>query len=172
METTKVQVSIKDRATWVPLERYNPSLLPREDVRVTALMAYLEQQSKNQERPDWKAWMRALPDSLRSPQKSEPTDCFVKLSVNSYIRCATATILHPVYIAVLAPPSKCLALVVEQDAKQTPQENERRVRHDGRDETIRNDPVSDKLAEAVAPHILVDSYCNEKTASHLKLSAR
>lgn len=37
-------------------------------------------------------------------------------------------------IAVLGPATECLTLPPEQDTKEAPQRNERRVRHDGFDE--------------------------------------
>jgi hypothetical protein len=42
--------------------------------------------------------------------------------------------LHPVHTAVLAPPAERLAFVVEQNAKQTPKEDQRGIGHNGWDE--------------------------------------
>lgn len=68
------------------------------------------------------------------------------------------------HIAILRPSSESLALVVEQNAKQTPQKRERPVRHNRRDIPILDDPLSDELAESITPDVFVDRNCNEQTS--------
>jgi hypothetical protein len=63
---------------------------------------------------------------------------------------------HPVYAAVPAPASECLPLEVEEDAKKAPQQDQARIRHDRRDETIFFRPVGNEFAESISPHIFVD----------------
>jgi len=74
--------------------------------------------------------------------------------------------LHIVYAAVLSPSPESLSLVVEQNTKQTPKRNERAVRHDGWDITIRNDPIGNELAESVAPDVLVDCDADKQAARY------
>ena len=62
------------------------------------------------------------------------------------------------------PLPKHLALPPEQHAKRTPQKDETHVRHDGRQIPARHDPRRDELAEAVAPHVLVDGDGDEDAA--------
>ena len=61
------------------------------------------------------------------------------------------------HLAVPAPAAECLAFVVEEEAKKTPQQDETRVCHDGRNESTLNSPRGDELAESITPHVLVDS---------------
>lgn len=80
--------------------------------------------------------------------------------------------LHPVHIAVLAPSSERLAFVVEENTEETPQQDKRGVCHDRRNEPISDRPIGDELAEPISPHVLVYRDSDEKTTSHLYLSAR
>ena len=68
------------------------------------------------------------------------------------------------HAGVPAPLPEFLADKVEQDAKRAPQEDERHVQHDGRDEAIGNGPWGDELAEAVTPNVLVNSDGDEDGA--------
>jgi hypothetical protein len=60
------------------------------------------------------------------------------------------------HAAILRPAPERLTLVVEQDAKQTPQQDQRGVGHDRWDKAFFFCPVGDELREAVAPDVLVD----------------
>jgi hypothetical protein len=73
-------------------------------------------------------------------------------------------ILHPVDLAVPGPSSERLSLVVEQNAEQTPKQDKRGVGHDGWNVPVGDDPGGDELAEAVAPHVLVDGDGDEQAA--------
>ena len=53
------------------------------------------------------------------------------------------------------PSSKRLALIVKQDAEQTPQQHQRSIRHDGRNESRLLHPRCDEFGETVAPDVLV-----------------
>ena len=68
------------------------------------------------------------------------------------------------HTAVLSPPPECLPLIVEQESKQAPQQDQAPIRHDGRNIPIRNNPIGDELAEPIPPHILVDRNADEQAA--------
>lgn len=68
------------------------------------------------------------------------------------------------HTAVLGPSAECLSLVVEENAEQAPKQDKRPIGHDWGNVSTFNDPGSDELAEAVTPHVLVDSDANEETA--------
>ena len=57
------------------------------------------------------------------------------------------------HAAVFGPAPEGLALVVEEDAEEAPQQDQRGVGHDGRDEAGRLGPGCDEFREAVAPDI-------------------
>lgn len=57
------------------------------------------------------------------------------------------------HAAVLRPAPERLALVVEQDAEEAPQQDQRGVGHDGRNEAVRLGPGRDEFREAVAPDV-------------------
>ena len=48
---------------------------------------------------------------------------------------------HPMHTAVLRPASERLSVEVKDDGTQTPQQNQGRICHDGRDEAVGNNPV-------------------------------
>ena len=53
-------------------------------------------------------------------------------------------------------PPQALAPEVEEDAKAAPEEDERHVQHDGRQETASNGPRRDEFRKSIAPDVLVD----------------
>lgn len=67
---------------------------------------------------------------------------------------------------IASPFAEGLALVIEQDAESAPKEDEGHVQHDGRNIAVGDDPGGDKLAETVAPQILVDGDGDENAAGH------
>ena len=69
-------------------------------------------------------------------------------------------------LAVLAPPPERLSVVVEQNAKQAPHENQSPVCHDWRDISISGTPGGDELAEPITPDILVHSNADKQATSN------
>ena len=70
------------------------------------------------------------------------------------------------HAGLATPLAAALADEKEQDAKAAPQEDQRHVEHDRRDEAGADGPRRDELAEAVAPHVLVDRNCDEDRAGY------
>lgn len=66
---------------------------------------------------------------------------------------------------VAGPSSERLALVVEQDAEETPQQHQRPVCHDRWDKSSFFNPRGDEFGETIAPDVLVDRDSNEQRAS-------
>lgn len=76
-------------------------------------------------------------------------------------RASRNPILHVMHAGVSAPFPERLAEEVEQNTKGTPEEDESHVEHDWGNETIFNGPWGDKLAEAIAPNVLIHGDGNE-----------
>jgi hypothetical protein len=65
-----------------------------------------------------------------------------------------------------SPSPKRLALEVKQDAKKTPQQHQRSIRHNGRHEPSPINPIRNILAIAITPEVFVDRDGNEKGAGN------
>jgi hypothetical protein len=68
------------------------------------------------------------------------------------------------YKTISSPFPESLSLEVERNSERAPEENQTHVQHDGRQVTIVDDPVREKLRKPVAPEILVDRNCDKNTA--------
>ena len=70
------------------------------------------------------------------------------------------------HTAFRRPLPKHFTLPPKEYSKSTPQEDEAHIRHDRWQIAVRDDPWRHKLAETVAPYVLIDSNGDEDTTGN------